>query len=145
MVDLTRADVLDSAKAQPILDATRKRRPWLKRLLADGAYDQGRLVSKAAFLDFAIEIVRQIDQEPGFKLLPRRLRSLLAAVLAEDGSSVCWQMMDGGTNVPQNGPLAAPRPRPRGQARCARSLHPRRHGQLAATPHQPSRTFSNGL
>ena len=119
MVDLTSADVLDSAKAQPILDAIRKRRPWLKRLLADGAYDRGRLMSKAAFLDFVIEIVRRIDQEPDFKLLPRRLRSLLAAALAADGSSVCWQMMDGGKNVPQDGPLAPPGEGPRGQARCA--------------------------
>jgi putative transposase len=29
-------------------------------------------MSKAALLDFVVEIVRRIDQEPGFKLLPRR-------------------------------------------------------------------------
>ena len=27
---------------------------------------------KAAFLDFVVEIVRRISQEPGFKILPRR-------------------------------------------------------------------------
>jgi transposase len=29
-------------------------------------------MSKAAFLDFVIEIIRRIDGEPGFKVLPRR-------------------------------------------------------------------------
>jgi putative transposase len=29
-------------------------------------------MSKAAFLDFVIEIIRRIDDEPGFKVLPRR-------------------------------------------------------------------------
>jgi transposase len=54
------------------LDAIRKRWPWLKHLFADGAYDRTRLMDKAAFLDFIIEIVRRIDHEPGFKALPRR-------------------------------------------------------------------------
>jgi putative transposase len=55
-----------------ILDAIRKRWPWLKHLFADGAYDRGKLMDKAAFRDFTLEIVRRIDAEPGFKLLPRR-------------------------------------------------------------------------
>ena len=42
------------------------------RLFADGAYDRGKLIDKAAFLAFVIEIVRRIDAEPGFKVLPRR-------------------------------------------------------------------------
>ena len=58
--------------AQAILGAIRKRWPWLKHLFADGAYDRGKLMSKAAFLDFVVEIVRRINQEPGFKVLPRR-------------------------------------------------------------------------
>lgn len=29
-------------------------------------------MNKAAFLDFVIEVVRRIDSEPGFKVLPRR-------------------------------------------------------------------------
>jgi hypothetical protein len=29
-------------------------------------------MSKAAFRDFVIEIVRRMDHEPGFKALPRR-------------------------------------------------------------------------
>jgi transposase len=72
MVNLTTADISDSAGAQLILAAIRKRWPWLKHLFADGAYDRGKLMDKAAFLDFVIEVVRRIDGEPGFKVLPRR-------------------------------------------------------------------------
>jgi transposase len=72
MVNLSTADISDSAGAQKILDAIRNRWPWLKHLFADGAYDRGKLMDKAAFLDFVIEIVRRIDAEPGFKVLPRR-------------------------------------------------------------------------
>jgi len=71
-VNLTTADISDSAGAQMILDAIRKRWPWIKHLFADGAYDRGQLMDKAAFLDFVIEVVRRIDSDPGFKVLPRR-------------------------------------------------------------------------
>ncbi len=43
----------------------------MKHLFADGAYDRGRLMDKAAFLDFVIEVVRRLVQ-PGFHVLPRR-------------------------------------------------------------------------
>src|SRR5476649_275517 len=46
-VNLTTADISDSAGAQPILD-------------------------KAAFLDFVVEVVRRTDTDPGFKVIPRR-------------------------------------------------------------------------
>jgi transposase len=72
MVHLTPADLSDSAGAQLILAAVRKRWPWIKHLFADGAYDRNQLLDKAAFLDFVIEVVRRIDAEPGFKVLPRR-------------------------------------------------------------------------
>jgi putative transposase len=72
MVNLTTADISDSAGAQMILDAIRKRWPWLKHFFADGAYDRGQLMDKAAFLDFVIEVVRRTDKEAGFKILPRR-------------------------------------------------------------------------
>jgi transposase len=72
MVNLTPADISDSAGAQAVLDAIRKRWPWIKHLFADGAYDRRKLMDKAAFNDFVIEIVRRIDSEPGFKVLPRR-------------------------------------------------------------------------
>jgi len=72
MVNLTTADISDSAGARAILDAIRKRWPWIKHLFADGAYDRTKLMDKAAFLDFVIKIVRRLDAEPRFKVLPRR-------------------------------------------------------------------------
>lgn len=72
MTNLTTADISDSAGAQRILDAIRRRWPWLKHLFADGAYDRTQLMDKAAFLNFVVEVVRRIDGEPGFKVLPRR-------------------------------------------------------------------------
>lgn len=72
MVNMTTTDISDSAGAQQILDAIPKRWPWLKHLFADGAYDRTQLMDKAAFKDFVIEILRRIDEEPGFKVLPRR-------------------------------------------------------------------------
>lgn len=72
MLNLTTADISDSAGAQPILDAIRKRWPWVKHLFADGAYDRRQLLDKAAYLDFVIEVVRRLDTEPGFRVLRRR-------------------------------------------------------------------------
>ncbi len=72
MINLTPANISDSAGAQTILDAIRKRWPWVKHLFADGAYDRGQLMDKAAFLDFTIEVVKRIEKEEGFKVLPRR-------------------------------------------------------------------------
>jgi transposase len=71
-VNLTPANLSDSAGAQQILDGIRKRWPWLKHLFADGAYDRTQLLDKAAYLEFVIEVVRRIDSDPGFKLVPRR-------------------------------------------------------------------------
>ena len=70
MVNLTPAGISDSAGAQMILSAIRKRWPWIKHLFADSAYDRGKLMDKAAYLNFVIEVVRRIDA--GFKVLPRR-------------------------------------------------------------------------
>jgi putative transposase len=70
MVNLTTADISDSAGAQAVLDALRRRWPWVKHLFADGAYDRRQFMDKAAFLDFTAEIVRRTDA--GFKILPRR-------------------------------------------------------------------------
>ena len=72
MVNLTTADISDSAGAQAILDAIRKRWPWLKHFFADGAYDRRQLLEKATFLDFTVEVVRRIEGEKGFHVLPRR-------------------------------------------------------------------------
>ena len=72
MVNLTPADISDSAGAQAILDGIRKRWPWVKHLFADGAYDRLKLMDKAAYLDFVIEIIRRSDDQKGFEVLPRR-------------------------------------------------------------------------
>ena len=80
MINLTPADISDSAGAQMILDGVRKRRPWLKHLFADGAYDRTQLMDydrtqlmdKAAFRDFTIQIVKRSDTAKGFEVLPRR-------------------------------------------------------------------------
>ena len=70
MVNLTTANISDSAGAQVVIDALRKRWPWIKHLFADGAYDRRQMLDKVALLDFVVEIVRRSD--PGFILLPRR-------------------------------------------------------------------------
>lgn len=72
MVNLTIADISDSAGAQAIVGAIRKLWPWLKHLFADGAYDRTRLMDAAAYRDFVLEIVHRTDKETGFKALPRR-------------------------------------------------------------------------
>jgi transposase len=72
MVNLTPADISDSAGAQAILDAIRKRWPWVKHLFADAAYDRLKLMDKAAYLDFVVEIIRRRDGAQGFAVLPRR-------------------------------------------------------------------------
>src|SRR5271166_5765894 len=72
MVNLTPADISDSAGAQMILDGVRKRWPWLKHLFADGAYDRTQLMDKAAFRDFTIQIVKRSDAAMGFEIIPRR-------------------------------------------------------------------------
>src|ERR1700761_7057794 len=72
MVNLTPADISDSAGAQMILDGVRKRWPWVKHLFADGAYDRTQLMDKAAFRDFTIQIVKRSDAAVGFEVIPRR-------------------------------------------------------------------------
>lgn len=72
MVNLTPADISDSAGAQTILVAIRKRWPWVKHLFADGAYDRLKLMDKAAYLKFVLEIIRRRDGTKGFEVLPRR-------------------------------------------------------------------------
>ena len=72
LVNLTTADIPDSAGGQAILDPIRKRWPRVKHLFADGAYDRATLMDKAAFLDFVIEVVRRIEGTAGFHVLPRR-------------------------------------------------------------------------
>lgn len=72
MVNLSTADVQDAAGAEQIVQAVRKRWPWLKHLFADGAYDRGRLASLVAYRDFTLEVVRKLPDQKGFQVLPRR-------------------------------------------------------------------------
>lgn len=73
MVNLTTADIIaDSAGAQRVLDAIKRRWPWVKHLFADSAYDRTRLMDKAAALDFIIQVVRRLKGQDGFVPLPRR-------------------------------------------------------------------------
>ena len=44
----------------------------VKHLFADGAYDRTKLMDKAAYLDFVIEIIKRSDTAKGFEVLPRR-------------------------------------------------------------------------
>ena len=69
MVNLTAANC---AGAQMILDAIRKRWPWVKHLFADGAYDRLGVMDKAAYLDLVLEAIRRRDGAKGFEVLPRR-------------------------------------------------------------------------
>lgn len=92
MVNLTSAGVEDAAGAERIITAIRQRWPlqvcgaalilagpdrrlgrrWPKHLFADGAYDRGKLMSKAAYRDVAVEVVRKLAGQQGFQPLPRR-------------------------------------------------------------------------
>jgi putative transposase len=70
MVNLTTADIADSAGAQAVLDALQKHWPGIKHLFADSAYDRRQLLDKAASLDFTVEIIKRT--EASFVVLPRR-------------------------------------------------------------------------
>ncbi len=72
MVNLTAADVQDTAGPELILQTVRRRWPWLKHLSADGAYDRGKLADLAAYEDFTVEVVRKLAGQKGFHVLPRR-------------------------------------------------------------------------
>jgi putative transposase len=73
MVNLTTADISDSAGAQEIVSAVRRRWPWLKHLFGDAAYDRTKLLDAAAYRDFTVEIIRRSDDVSGFKVLPPTL------------------------------------------------------------------------
>jgi transposase len=59
MVNLTPADISDSAGSTAILEVIRKRWPWVKHLFADGTYDRLKLMDKAVYLDFVVENIRR--------------------------------------------------------------------------------------
>jgi putative transposase len=71
-VNLTPADVADSTGASMLLDALKERWPGVKHLFGDAAYDRRKLMDKAAFLDFTVEVVRRLEEQSGFAVQPRR-------------------------------------------------------------------------
>jgi len=68
MANLTTADVSDSAGGA----YDPRRHPKALAVAGAEAFDRGKLMDKAAFLDFVVEIVRRIHQVPGLTVLPRR-------------------------------------------------------------------------
>ncbi|QYE33184.1 transposase (plasmid) [Polymorphobacter sp. PAMC 29334] len=72
MVNLTTADISDSAGAQAIVAAIRKHWPWLKQLFADVAYNNTILMNAATYRDFVLEITRRSDKEVDFKVPARQ-------------------------------------------------------------------------
>lgn len=72
MVNLTPADISDSADAKAVLRALRAKWPWMKTQFADSAHDRAGLMDEAAMLDFTVEVVRKIEGQTGFQVLPRR-------------------------------------------------------------------------
>lgn len=85
------------------------------------AYDRTRLMHRAAFLYLIIAFVCRVDNEPGFKVLPRRW-------VVERTSG----RLTAGARLP-----TAPR--------CLRGHDPPRHGKPPAAPDQSLRQFSKEL
>lgn len=71
IVNLPPADISDSAGAQMILDAIRKRWPWVTHLFANAASDRLKLMDKATYPNFIVEIIRRRDRAKGFAMVPR--------------------------------------------------------------------------
>lgn len=123
MVNLTTADISDSAGAQPILDAIRKRWPWVKHLFADGAYDRRQLQG-------GLSRLRHRGHSP-----PRQ-RARLQGCAPPLGRRAKLRLDD---------PLSPPRARLRAAPRRLRGHDLHRHGKPPHQTHQPPMTFSNGL
>lgn len=70
MVNLTTADISNRAGVHTVIDALRKRWPWIRHPFAHGASDRRQMLENAALLDLVVEIVRRSD--PGFAILPER-------------------------------------------------------------------------
>ncbi|WP_156410313.1 hypothetical protein [Bosea sp. Root381] len=109
-----------NCRQRSLLRSIRKNCPdySLSHPFADSAYDTAKLMDKAAFLDFVIEIVRQIDGESASRLC----------------RGAEW------TELRLDATLAPPRPRPRGTHRRLRrrcSSLPWEASPYAAPPTEP--------
>jgi hypothetical protein len=47
-----------------------KRRPWVKHLFADADYDRLKLMDKATYLDFVIEIIHRSEEQMASRFCP---------------------------------------------------------------------------
>jgi putative transposase len=72
LVNMTTADIADSTGALKVLEAVRQRRPWMKHLFADSAYDRTMLMDKALMLDFVVQVVRKMQDQHRFMPLKKR-------------------------------------------------------------------------
>lgn len=72
VVNLSPADVSDSAGARTVPSAIRKRWPWRKHLLSDARYGRTKLMDKVAPLGFFAGIVRRSRQGDGLEVAPGR-------------------------------------------------------------------------
>lgn len=72
MVHLTTADTRDAAGAERIAEAVRKHWPRLRHLFAADAYSRGRLMGKALYCDFVIEVMCKIAGQEGFQVPSQR-------------------------------------------------------------------------
>lgn len=54
------------------LSVSRKHWPCVKSLFADAANDRLKLMDKAAYLDFVVDIICRSDNQKSFEVLPRR-------------------------------------------------------------------------
>jgi len=57
----------------------------MKHVFADRAYDRRKLLDKAVFLDFVVEVVRRSDTDPGFKVISRPPPSMPAILFPRHG------------------------------------------------------------
>ncbi len=62
----------DSTGAQAIIDAIQQTLTLVKHLFADAAYNPLKLMDKAAYLAFVVEIIRRRDGAQDFEVLPHR-------------------------------------------------------------------------
>jgi transposase len=71
MVNLTPAEISDSAGAQTIFDGICKRWPRIKHFFADGVYDRAQLMDKAAYLGPHHRGDQALRRIKGFEVFPR--------------------------------------------------------------------------
>jgi transposase len=73
----------------------------VKHLFADGAYDRLKLMDKAAYRNFVIEIIRRSDDPKRFEVLPRRW-----AVERTFGWTTRWRRLVRDDECPSDGSTA---------------------------------------